>query len=44
MTWSSRLGLDTRLTTLVFKKIIVAKSKEMKTGRNLAEPYKEGYG
>jgi hypothetical protein len=31
-TWSSRLGLDKRLTTFLCKKIIVTKSKEVKTG------------
>jgi hypothetical protein len=34
--------LDSRLTTLLCKKNIVAKSKEVKTGYNLAESYKEG--
>jgi hypothetical protein len=29
-------GLDTRLTTLLSKRIIVEKSKEVKTGCNLA--------
>jgi hypothetical protein len=29
--------LDVRLTTLLCKKIIVAKSKEVKTGSNMAE-------
>jgi hypothetical protein len=37
-------GLVTRLTTLLCKKIIVAKSKEVKPGCNLAESSKEGYG
>jgi hypothetical protein len=40
--------LDARLTTLLCKNIIVAKSKEVKTGwsnsRYLAEFSKEGYG
>jgi hypothetical protein len=37
--------LDARLTTLLCKqKSIVAKSKEVKTGTNLAESFKEGYG
>jgi hypothetical protein len=39
--------LDARLTTSLFKKNIVAKSKEMKTGwsiDNLAESTKESYG
>jgi hypothetical protein len=30
--------------TLLCKKIIVAKSKEVKSGCNLAEPSKKGYG
>jgi hypothetical protein len=37
-------GLDARLTTLPVQKIIVAKSKEVKTICNLAEFSKEGYG
>jgi hypothetical protein len=36
--------LDPKLATLLCKKIIVAKSKEVKTGCNLAESSKEGYG
>jgi hypothetical protein len=36
--------LDARLTALLVKKITVARSKEVKTGRNLAESSKEGYG
>jgi hypothetical protein len=36
--------LDARLPTLFCKRIIVAKSKEVKTGCNLAEFSKEGYG
>jgi hypothetical protein len=36
--------LDARLTTLLRKIIIVAKSKEVKTGSNLVEFSKEGYG
>jgi hypothetical protein len=37
--------LDARLTTLLCKKtIIVTKSKEVKTGYNLAESSKGGYG
>jgi hypothetical protein len=39
-TWS----LGSRLTTLLCKKIIVAKSKEVKTGYNLAGSCKEAYG
>jgi hypothetical protein len=35
--------LDARLTTLLCKKI-VSKSKDMKTGSNLTEFSKEGYG
>jgi hypothetical protein len=38
------LVLDARLTTLLCKKIIVAKSKEVKTGCNLAESSKEDCG
>jgi hypothetical protein len=34
--------LDARLTTLLCKRITVAKSKEMKTGCNLAESSNEG--
>jgi hypothetical protein len=37
-------GLDARQSTLLCKQIIVAKSKEVKTGCSLAEPSKEGYG
>jgi hypothetical protein len=36
--------LDARLTTLLYKKDIVAKSKEVKHGCNWAESSKEGYG
>jgi hypothetical protein len=36
--------LDMRLMTLLCKKIIVAKSGELKTECNLAEFSKEGYG
>jgi hypothetical protein len=36
--------LEARLTSLLCKKINVAKSKEVKTGLNLAESSKEGYG
>jgi hypothetical protein len=36
--------LDARLTTLLCQKIIFAKTKEVKTGSNLAESSKEGYG
>jgi hypothetical protein len=32
------------MTTLVCKRIVVAKSKELKTGCNLAECSKEGHG
>jgi hypothetical protein len=32
------------MKTLFFKKIIVTKYKEVKTGFNLAESFKEGYG
>jgi hypothetical protein len=36
--------LGARLTTLACKKVIVAKSKEVKIGCNLAESSEEGYG
>jgi hypothetical protein len=36
-------GLDARLTTLLCTKISVVKSKEVKTGCNLAESSKESY-
>jgi hypothetical protein len=36
--------LDARLKTLLCKNIIIMKSKEVKTGSNLAEPCKEGCG
>jgi hypothetical protein len=36
--------LEARPTTLLCKQIIVAKSKEVKTGSNLAESSKGGYG
>jgi hypothetical protein len=36
--------LDPRLTALLCKKIIVAKSKEVNTGSDLAESSKEDYG
>jgi hypothetical protein len=36
-------GLDVRLTKLLRKGITVTKSKELKTGCNLAESSKEGY-
>jgi hypothetical protein len=36
--------LDARLTTLLCKKYILVKSKEVKTGCNLAESCNEGYG
>jgi hypothetical protein len=36
--------LDARLTTLLCKKSIVANSKEVKTGCDLAESSKDGYG
>jgi hypothetical protein len=36
--------LDAKLTTLLCKKNIVAKYKKVKTGCNLAESSKEGYG
>jgi hypothetical protein len=36
--------LAAKLTTLLGKKIIIKKYKEVNTGRNLAESSKEGYG
>jgi hypothetical protein len=36
--------LGARLTTLLCKQIIVTKSKEVKTGANVAEFSKEGHG
>jgi hypothetical protein len=36
--------LEAKLTTLLCKTIIVAKSKEVKTGCNLTESSKERYG
>jgi hypothetical protein len=36
--------LDAKLTTLLCKKIIVTKSKEVKPGYSLAEYSKDGYG
>jgi hypothetical protein len=43
-TWSSRFGVGRRANDLtLYKKIIVAKSKEVKTGSNLAESSKESY-
>jgi hypothetical protein len=36
--------MDARLTALLCKKTIVAKSMEEKTGCNVAETSKEGYG
>jgi hypothetical protein len=36
--------LGARLTTLLCKRITVAKSKEVKITSNLAESFKEGYG
>lgn len=43
-TWSSRLGLDTKVKNMLFKKISIVKCKEVKTGCSLAESSKEGYG
>jgi hypothetical protein len=37
-------GLDARLRTLLCKKIIVAKFKEVKLGCKMTESSKEGYG
>jgi hypothetical protein len=42
VTWSSRL--DARLTTLLYKTIIIEKYEEVKTGCNLAEFSRKGYG
>jgi hypothetical protein len=36
-------GLDARLRALLYKKNTVAKSKEVITGSNLTESYKEGF-
>jgi hypothetical protein len=36
--------LDLRLATLLCKKFIAAKSRDVKTGCNLSEFSKEGYG
>jgi hypothetical protein len=43
-TWSSGLGFDASLTTLLCKTVIVAKSKEMKSGSILTEYSKKCYG
>jgi hypothetical protein len=43
-TWSSNWGLDEGLTSLLCKKKYVAKSREVKTGRSLAEYFKGGCG
>lgn len=43
-TWSSSLGLDTKLTTMLFNIITIMKSEKVKTGCNLAASSKEGYG
>jgi hypothetical protein len=40
VTWTHRLGLDARLTTLLRKKNIVANSKEVKTGWSKSQPAK----
>jgi hypothetical protein len=37
-------GLDVSLTTLLYNKNIVVKSKEVKTRSNLTKPSKESYG
>jgi hypothetical protein len=36
--------LDARIIILLFKKVAVTKSEAVKTGSNLAETSKEGYG
>jgi hypothetical protein len=36
--------LEARLTNLLYEKIIVVKSKEVKTESNLGEPSEECYG
>jgi hypothetical protein len=36
--------LDARLTTFLRKRVTVPKSNEVKTGSNLVEPSREGYG
>jgi hypothetical protein len=43
-TWFSRLRVGRKADDLVLPKTIVAKSKEMNTGSNLAEYFKEYYG
>jgi hypothetical protein len=44
-TWSSRLGVGRRADDLaLYKKRIVAKSREIKTGSYLVESCKEGCG
>jgi hypothetical protein len=42
-TWSSRLGVGRKADNYALK-YIIAKSRKVKTGCNLAESSKEGYG
>jgi hypothetical protein len=43
-TWSSRLGVGRKTHNLALLKIIVARSREVKTGPKLEESYKESCG
>jgi hypothetical protein len=43
-TWSSRLGVGRKVDYFAFKRIIVAKSKEIELGFNLAACSKEDCG
>jgi hypothetical protein len=43
-TWSSKLGVDARLKSLLCRKITVAKFRFLKTGCNLAGSSKEACG
>jgi hypothetical protein len=42
-TWSSRLGFDERLTTLLCKNILLLNKNKLNRMINLAESSKEGY-
>jgi hypothetical protein len=37
------VGVGSKPTNLLFEKIIISESKEVKTGSNMAESFKEGY-